>query len=255
MQTFANKLLLLLIFCMPWSLAHAQSFDIVGIELGMSVEEVHQALAAHGVDQANIRESRQYYNYSDGVKHFKTDAFVFFISATKVDDSSDSLSIFFSLGPPGGRVVAVMRSVENRTNPPTRRQYLEALKIKYGPPTSEDISTVQWDFPAGKIQCLVGGVGGYQPTQPSILKEIYGANVGTRDGVLHNQNAKSLSDCASYLTYAMPSGDDSAATTVTAVMVDVAGTADGELSANEWVAGLAEQARKIREAKGVKPDL
>ena len=38
-------------------------------------------------------------------------------------------------------------------------------------------------------------------------------------------------------------------------LVYMAGTADGELSANEWLERLAEQARKAREAKGAKPEL
>lgn len=255
MQAFMSKLALTLIVCAPWAFATSQDFDIVGIRLGMSVDEVYSALKAHGVDHKNIQEHRQYYNYSDGVTNLNTDEFISYIDATKNTGSSDSLSIFFSPGPRGGRTVAVIRTVQNAANPPTRRQFLEALRKKYGAPTSEDISTVQWDFPAGKIQCLVGNVGSYQPTQPSILKKIYGANVGTRNGVLHNSKAKSLADCASYLTYAMPSGDDSPVLTARAVMVDVAATADGELSANEWVAGLAEKARKAREVKGVAPVL
>lgn len=254
-KAIAMKLFLISMFCVHWTLAHAQDVDVVGIRLGMNTEEVQNSLKAHGIDAKNIKVHRQKYRYSDGVKQFSTDDFVFYIDAFKQDGNSDSLSIFFSPNPKGGRVVAVTRTVENQTNPPTRRQYLEALKKKYGPPKSEDTSTVQWDFPGGKVQCLVGGVGAYRPTQPSILKKIYGANVGSRDGVLHNRKAKSLSDCASFLTYAMPSGNDSPATTVTAVMVDVAGTADGELSANEWVAGLEEQARKDREAKGAKPTI
>lgn len=254
MKTFVKSVLVLM-FCMHWNLAHAQDFDIVGIRLGMSVEEVYKALAAYDINENGIQEYLQHFNYSDGVEQFKTDDFVFYIDAFKSTDTNDSLSIFFSPGPQGGNVVAVVRTMENRTNPPTRRQFLDALKNKYGPLTSEDISTAQWNFPAGKIQCLVGAVGAYQPTQPSILKKIYGANVGSRDGILHNQQAKSLSDCASYLTYAMPSGDDSPVGMARAVMVDVAGTADGELSANEWVAGLAEQARKVRESKSAIPAL
>jgi hypothetical protein len=66
---------------------------------------------------------------------------------------------------------------------------------------------------------------------------------------------KSLADCSSYLTNAMPSGADSPVTQARAVLVDVAGTAEGELSASEWVNGLAEQARKAREANSAAPAL
>lgn len=254
MKSFTVKIFLTYMLYICGNFVHAQDFDVIGLKLGMTVEEVHKALKDYDVEP-NITEHRQYYNYSDGVEHFKTDDFVFYIEALKRKENNDYLSIFFSPGPQGGRVVAITRTLENRTTPPTRSQYLNALKNKYGQPTSEDINTVHWDFPVGKIQCLVGAIGAYQPTQPSILKKIYGANVGSRDGIFHNSNVKSLSDCASYLTYSIPSGDDSPVTEARAIMVDVAGLANGELTANEWVAGLAEQARKGREAKGKMPDL
>ncbi|PTN09712.1 hypothetical protein [Nitrosomonas aestuarii] len=254
MKSFKVKILLTIMLCICGNYVHAQDFDVIGLKLGMTVEEVHKVLKDYDVE-SNIKEHRQYYNYSDGVEHFKTDDFVYYIDAIKRKENNDYLSIFFSPGPQGGRVVAVTRTLENKAQPPTRGQYLSALKKKYGQPTSEDISTVHWDFPAGKIQCLVGAIGAYQPTHPSILKKIYSANVGSRDGIFHNSKVKSLSDCASYLTYSMPSGDNSPVTEARAIMVDVAGIANGELAANEWVDGLAEQARKAREAKGEMPDL
>ena len=117
----------------------------------------------------------------------------------------------------------------------------------------EDISTVQWDRPVGKIQCIVGAVGSYSPTQPSILKKIYANNIGSRDASFHKREVKSLDDCASYVTYAMPSGDDTLITNVKATMIDVAGTAEGELAANEWVAGLIEAARGKAKSGGTVP--
>jgi|TARA_R110001592_G_scaffold65793_1_gene202078 hypothetical protein len=256
MKVFMNKSAFLLMLYLGWSAVHAKDLDIIGLKLGMNVTQVHDALKLYGVEQKNIRENRQYYNYTDGIEQFQTDDFVTYINAFRNKDGvTDALGVFISPGPQGGRVVAVTRDMENRINPPTRQQYLDALKKKYGPPVAEDINTVQWEFPAGKIQCLVGNIGTYQPAQSSILKKIYGANVGSRDGTFHNQKAKSLTDCASYLTYAMPSGDDSPVTTARAIMVDVAGTADGELSANEWVAALTEQVRKARAAKGATPEL
>ena len=256
MNAYLFNIVFPLFFVLFSHAASAQAFDIVGLKLGMSTTQVQEALKAYGVEPKDIRESRQYYRYTDGVEQFQTEAFVSYINAFRSrDGSTDALGIFFSANPQNGGVVGVTREMENRTNPTTRRQYVEALRNKYGPPISEDISTVQWDFPPGKTQCIVGGVGTYSPAQPSILKKIYGANIGSRNGVLHTQTVKSLSDCASYLTYAMPSGDDSPVTRATAIMVDVAGTADGELSASEWLEGLAEQARKAREAKGAKPEL
>lgn len=256
MKVFIKIIAFLFLYGINWHAAYAQEFDILDLKLGMNITQVHEAPKTYGVNQNDIRESRQFYRYTDGVEQFQTDNFITYINAQRnKDGSTNSFGIYFSPGPQGGHVVAITRDLENRTNPPTRRQYLEALKNKYGQPISEDISTSQWDFPAGKVQCIAGGVGRYHPSKPSILKHIYGANLGTRDGVFHIQKVKSFSDCASYLTYSMPSGDDSPATRATAIMVDVAATAEGELSANEWVAGLEDQVRKVREAKGVQPEL
>ncbi|CAM3829845.1 hypothetical protein [Rheinheimera salexigens] len=255
MKALRSKILFFVFFSIYGLSAHGQDYDIVGLKLGMSVEQVQAALKSYGVDKKNIQERRRYFNYSDGVELFQTDDFVAYIYANRNKDNNfENLSIFFSFGPPGGKVVAITRTIENRTNPLTRSQFLTALKSKYGQPTSEDISTVYWSFPAEKVQCIAGAVGGYRPDQPSILKKIYGANVGSRDGIFHIRTVNSLEQCSSYLTYAMPTGDASPVTTATAVMVDVAGTAEGELSANEWVEGLADKARKEREAKAVKPD-
>ncbi|MCB1843895.1 MAG: hypothetical protein KDI09_13105 [Halioglobus sp.] len=235
--------------------ACAQTFDIVGLSLGMTETQARTALKAHGVDP-NLQEQRQHYAYSDGVNHgLTTEDFLYTIDAERRGDTHDALTLYFSPGPAGGRVVAIARRLEMATGAPTRRQYVEALVKKYGTPVEDDGNTLRWQFPAEKIQCIAGAVGSYSPTQPSILKKLYGANVGSRDGVFHNRAVTSLDDCASYLSYALPSGDDSAVTQSTALLVDVAATAEGELAAAEWVAGLAEQARLAREGQGAVPAL
>lgn len=255
MRSSYNRFLSVVAFIFFCNSSHAQNFDIVGLKLGMTVAEARAALLAYGVDPA-IEEQRQYYTYSDGVNHnLNTEDFVTSIGATRQADSNDNFSVFFSPGPQGGRVVAVIRTVSSPNNPPVRSQYRDALIKKYGSPTTEDMSTIQWDFPAGKIQCIAGPVGTYLPTQPSILKKVYQANLGSRDAPFHHRNVQSLSDCSSYLTYAMPSGDDSLVNLATAVMVDVGGTAEGELAANEWVAGLAEAARNAQASQGAVPDI
>jgi len=53
----------------------------------------------------------------------------------------------------------------------------------------------------------------------------------------------------------MPSGEDSFVTEANAVMVDVGGTAEGELAANEWVAGLTEAARDAQTSKSATQDI
>ncbi len=151
--------------------SHAQNFDIFGLKLGMTVGEAKAALLAHGVEPA-IEEQRQYYTYSDGVNHnLKTEEFVTAMAAVRQTNSSDNFSVFFSPGPRGGKVVAVIRTVSSPNNPPIRSQYRDALIRKYGSPTSEDTSTIRWDLPEGKVQCIAGPVGSYLPTQPSILKK------------------------------------------------------------------------------------
>jgi hypothetical protein len=207
-----------------------------------------------------VSEQRLYYTYSDGVNHgLKTDDFIWYISGAK--DSSDgfkkridSFTLVFSSPPDEQRLVAIIRNYENYVTPPTTDEYRAALVDKYGAPSETPYGKQVWYFPAGTVNCVVGG---FSPLgQKDILKTIFenaqGGGVTTR---LLNMSAKSLDDCASYLEYSVSPVPSEPATSVTATMVDVQSWARANLSANEWVEGLRRDAISKREGKSDKPAL
>jgi hypothetical protein len=234
----------------------AAAFDIVGLRLGMTVDEAKAALLAHAADM-NITEQRQRYAYSDGVNHgLRTEDFIYYLSGGRklVDGNQwgdEGFTLYFSPPPGVARVVAMTRNLHNVPNPVTGEQYRDALSKKYGAPTQAASHALRWNFPAGRVGCIAGS-GTYPLTaQKGILRYVFEGGVPSRFVV---GQAKDLSDCASYLEYAVSLGA-SPAKFVTATMVDVEATARAELAANAWVAGLKAAAVKARESKGQGPKL
>jgi len=235
--------------------AEAEDRDIIGLRLGMAVAEVKAALTAY--DPAiTIDEHWQYFIYSDGINHgLQTKAFLAYIDAYRQVISgnhwgSEGISVFFSSPPEEARVVAVTRTLDNTPDPLTSQQFREALVAKYGAPASESSHEVRWLFPEGKVDCVLNS-GSYHPTHDDFLQHVFQGGIAGR---MNNPQAKDLSDCAAYLVYRVGTGS-LPASSVTALMVDVAAKAGSELAANDWVDALAEAARKARESGATAPKL
>jgi hypothetical protein len=232
------------------------AFDIVGLRLGMTVDEAKAALKAYDPAIA-INEHRQYYTYSDGVTHgLRSQDFVFYIDGSRkiVEGNQwgdEGIALYFSPTPDDQRVTYITRSQSNTPNPPTGQQYRDALIKKYGTPTDDSSGLLKWVFPAGKVDCTTGA-GTYHPSRGNFLKYIFNGGV---PGKFQKSGVTDLSQCASYLEYGVGLGATAPASNVTAAMIDVEATVRGEIRAREWVAGLTEQARKAREAKGTAPKL
>ena len=88
MKVFIKIIAFLFLYGINWHAAYAQEFDILGLKLGMNITQVHEALKTYGVNQNDIRESRQFYRYTDGVEQFQTDNFVTYINAQRNKDGS-----------------------------------------------------------------------------------------------------------------------------------------------------------------------
>ena len=234
--------------------AEAEDADIVGLRLGMTVAEVKAALSAY--DPAiTIDEQWQYYSYGDGVNVLRTEDFLAYINAHQQVISGDhwgseGFSVFFSSPPEEARAVAVTRTLDNTPHPLTSQQFREALVAKYGAPASESSHEMRWLFPEGKVDCVLNS-GSYHPTHDDFLRHVFQGGVAGR---MNNPQAKDLSDCAAYLVYRVGTGTFPASS-VSALMIDVAAKATSELAANEWVNGLAEAARKTRESGAEAPKL
>lgn len=237
-------------------------FDVVGLRLGMTQNEVMQALAAHGVAPSDIHQTQEVFGYSDGVKNdHRTEPFLARIEAGKSTlvggrRKSDTLTIVFSPPPRGGRVVAVMRMTNNPVDPPTGKQFAQALYEKYGQPDDANIGG-KWLFGAGTQNCLPNGMPRVTGRdKQSILDGVLRKRAGKFDtSFFVNHQVKRLDDCANILEYRVGTLDDRPATRVTASMVDVQAWVKATLAADEWVDGLREQAVKQRQGGASKPVL
>lgn len=252
--------------------ADVERFDIVGLQLGMTPGQVMTALEAYGFAADRIYESRVSYMYSDGLKHdYATDDFLASITADKLEQvggkrREESLQLYFSPPPQGGRLVGVSRLLQNRVDPVTQGQLREALVGKYGAATSEAGSVMHWRF-GGAANCLNSSPNGLGVTLPvtsgrnqkSILEMVYQKPGGQlRLDLFRDRRIKSLQECGSMLEYQGASADYTAAqpaTRVTATMIDVQSWVAAELAASEYVEGLRQEAIRKREGQGNKPAL
>jgi len=250
------------LFCVPSYAAEDEKFDIVGLKLGMTDAQVKKALVDYGIPASDIKETRQFYGYSDGIKSdYRTQEFLSGIGASKSlqADHNESFRILFSPPPEGGRVVAIARNIKNQTNPPTIEQYGKDLQEKYGPTISHRLTNInQWMFGQGSMNCLdssQSGEFGLPLNTGGILEKVFHAE-GSRilTDRFRNGRVKDLNECANMLQYELPRYV-SLATSVTATMIDVQSWVKAQLAANAMVESLRQEAIKKREGRGTKPVL
>ncbi|WP_373087013.1 hypothetical protein [Sneathiella sp.] len=242
--------------------AEGAEFDVVGLKLGMTLAETRAILhdGGYDADPKRVAEHRLHYNYSDGVhNNLQTDDFVFYIDAGKdtgegVKKREDSFSLYFSPPPEEQRLVSISRYYENQLTPPTSDEYHAALIEKYGPPDEDTKVRMVWYFPAGKVNCVVGGFspGSKKDIVYSVFQPAPGGGFADQ---MRNPKAKSLDDCASYLVYSLNGIGQAPASNVTASMVDVQNWARSTLESYDWVDELQKKATEARLGKGSKPKL
>jgi hypothetical protein len=237
----------------------ADKFDIVGLRLGMTPEEALKALRAHGVDESTINKSRRVFSYSDGLKHdYKTKDFLYRINAGKNASvgnqrKQDSITLIFSAPPEGGRLVGIARINNNKVDPVTATQYLDALVKKYGEPTEKQGGKYRWLFGSGTIACRGFG----EPDErKGIAADVY-ARKGTSIDLTRFRNPKvtNLDQCANQLEYSVGIAGERPATRITAFMGDTQAWVKAEQATNKWLADLAEEAAEKRKGQGQGPQL
>lgn len=244
-------------------------YDVIGITLGMTVEDAKQKLRDFGIEEQSIYETRMSYSYSDGINHnFKTDDFVYrIIGANKAlykdgKQHSDSITLYFSPPPEGGRLVGLQRLMLNGIDPVTGGQFKQAVIDKYGKPTTANSNTLNWKFGSGNNNCLSASQDGTGVALPdssknkSILDMVFVKRSGQyRLDLFRVSRIKNLDECANMLEFKLTATDTKPANSVTTTMIDIPSWVSAELAAGAEVERLRKAAVEKREGKGKVPAL
>jgi hypothetical protein len=153
----------------------APDWDIVGIRLGMSPEQVRAALSQHA-PQAEVSEFRRQFTFDDGVGQQQLPDFLGSITArlgaatsalARPGSSGDAetLEVMFSAPPMEQRVIRVIRTLVLQDDPPPIERTLASVTQKYGTPKVREANrgrglVARWVEP-GKPVC-----GATAPTSP-----------------------------------------------------------------------------------------
>lgn len=244
-------------------------YDVIGITLGMTVEDAKQKLRDFGIEEQSIYETRMSYSYSDGINHnFKTDDFVYrIIGANKAlykdgKQHSDSITLYFSPPPEGGLLVGLQRLMLNGIDPVTGGQFKQAVIDKYGEPTTANSNTLNWKFGSGNKNCLSASQDGTGVALPdssknkSILDMVFVKRSGQyRLDLFRVSRIKNLDECANMLEFKLTATDTKPANSVTTTMIDIPSWVSAELAAGAEVERLRKAAVEKREGKGKVPAL
>jgi hypothetical protein len=120
----------------------APDWDIVGIRLGMSPEQVRAALSQHA-PQAEVSEFRRQFTFDDGVGQQRLPDFLGSITArlgaatsalARPGSSGDAetLEVMFSAPPMEQQVIRVIRTLVLQDDPPPIERTLASVTQKYG---------------------------------------------------------------------------------------------------------------------------
>lgn len=255
-MTRTQAYLLALCTTLPGTLAAQDAFDIVGLRLGMTEDEVMAALEAYNPDM-NYTIVESYYSYSDGVEYFQTENFLAEIHAGLPGSGSPTAEFIISFTPPpeGGKVWAIDREEKILSNQPSFAQYTQALVQKYGEPTatSRQGAALVWDFPAGSSGCL------RDPNDPAFpyFRPRHDQDLDFRLTFLQRSGSvpSDLSQCANQLNYTLGTISGSVVDTFNAILIDVPAYIRTSEAASEVVKALEEEAIRKREGAAQTPRL
>lgn len=230
--------------------------DIVGLRLGMTIEEAQEAIRAYNPDLAIQPPVEKVFQYRVANETRKTDPFVSYIFAVSGKKQKDDIYVYFSFPPGEPRVIAISRMHNNFEPPIPRANYYNALIEKYGEPSatqkdahgddSTRIHWYQWHIGDGKVQCVpdfsggrdvegqFGSMGATAVERGEALQRITDPSTGA----MLNTEANDPSDCSVLLTYELGYDPLFGAT---GTLIDVAGAAKSEQGLSEWIDELVRQ--------------
>lgn len=240
--------------------------EIIGLKLGMTVEEAKQAIADYDADLIIQPPMQRAYRYQVGNKTLKTDPFISSLYAVAKDKQKGNVQLYFSMPPSEAKVIAISRTHSKFEPPITRDNYIKALVDKYGEPdaTQKDVygdsarqmHWLQWHISADKQQCLpyfsggreadgsFGTVGGSSIEKAEVTQVILSKHP--------NAAGLDLDNCASVLTYQLNYDPVFAAT---GFLVDVSAAIKSEREVNQWIDSLVKQEEAKNNSSTAKPKL
>lgn len=231
-----------------------EGVDIVGLRLGMTVEQAQEAIRAYNPDLQIQPPVQKVLQYRVANETRKTDPFVSFIYAVSGKKQADEIFVYFSPPPGEPRAVAITRMHNNFDPPVLRENYYKALVEKYGTPSATQNDThadharraywYQWHVGDGKVQCTrlfsggrevegaFGSLGASAVEKGEVLQRI------TASGAMLNPEANDPSDCAVLLTYQL---NYDPLFSASGSLIDVAGAARAEQELSAWIDELVRQ--------------
>lgn len=234
----------------PPAKASDQTFDIVGLRLGMTLDEARAAIRKYNPDLAIQPPVKKTVQYRVANTTRKTEPFVSYLFAVSTGKKQkDNIYVYFSYPPGEPRVIAITRLHSNFDPPIPRANYYKALVERYGTPAATQNDTLadqsrrhywyQWHV-GGKVQCLrslpggrevkgqFGSLGATVVERGEILKHIKDFSTGR----MLNPKASDPSDCAALLTYHLSYDPLFSAT---GTLIDVAAAAQSEQRMSAWI--------------------
>lgn len=252
------------------ALADSADVDIVGLKLGMTVDEAREAIAAYNPDLAIQPPVEKVFQYRVGNQTRKTDPFVSYIFAVSGKKQKDDIYVYFSFPPGEPRAIAISRLHNNFDPPIPRENYRKALFEKYSEPSaiqkdktgdeSRKMYWYQWHIGDGKVQCVpyasggrdvegqFGSMGDTAVEKGEALQRITDPSTGA----MLNAEAKDPADCAILLTYELNRDPLFAAR---GTLIDVAGAAKSEQGLSAWIDELVRQAEEEIQNSTAEPTL
>lgn len=248
--------------------ADSKDVDIVGLRLGMTVDEALEAIRAYNPDLAIQPPVEKIIQYRVANETRKTEPFLSYIFAVSGKKQKDDIYVYFSYPPGEPRAVAITRSHNNFEPPILRENYYGALVEKYGTPSASqnDVHAdhaqrmywYQWHVGDGKVQCARLFAGGREVEgqfgtlsantieRGELLKQI------TSGGKMFNPEASDPSDCTALLTYQLNYDPLFAAT---GALIDVAGAAKSEQELSAWIDELVRKGEEELRSSTAAPKL
>lgn len=212
-------------------------FDMAGIYLGMTPEEVEMVIEDYAPEMA-VKKDLISFDYNALGARYKTDSFINYMGGSTYGGTL-SLDVRFSYPPNPPKVVGISRGDRHRNSPISQSAYVESLIEKYGPPAMDTGSsgtgeraerTLEWVIGNGTVQCLSKGV---ETMLSPVLDRM--SQGGSR---YPNPTPEFTRQCISMLRYVLR-GEP--VVQANGSMLDVVASANAEFEARAWIQSLIDE--------------